>query len=476
MAGPPPPSGEVDTDEGYEVMTETVAVAVSWAVAELGRATLGDARLNRRLVRVAERLGAQPSASIPVACGGWAETQAAYRLLAHEALTWEQGLAPHWDGSIERMRCHPVVLCVHDSTELDYTAQPSIAGLGPLSYMHQHGLYVHPTLAVPPDGVPLGVLDAWLWTRDRETFGEDKRHWPIEAKESMRWLEGFERCAALAASLPDTRLVYVADRECDLHAFMVRAQREPGIDGLIRATHNRCLAEGGKLWDRLAQAPVLGEVSFILPARPNRPSRPVVLTVRAEPVTLHPTGGELVTVTALRAREESPPGGVEPLDWRLLTNRSAATLAQAAELIQWYGTRWSIEVFFRILKTGCRVEALQLSTRDRLEPALALYVIIAWRIQYLTVLGRTTPELPCDAVLDPAEWQAVYVAIHRRPPPVIPPPLPTMLGWIARLGGHLGRKCDGPPGPPAMWIGLQRARDLAWGMEVASDLHAPSTG
>jgi hypothetical protein len=455
-------------------MTDTAAV--SWAAAELAGADLGDARLNRRLVRVAEQLGAQPSASIPVACGGWAETQAAYRLLAHEAVTWEQVLAPHWDCSIERMRGQPVVLCVQDSTELDYTTQPGIAGLGPLSYLRQHGLYAHPTLAVTPDGVPLGVLDAWLWTRDRETFGEDKRHWPIEAKESRRWLEGFERCAELATRLPDTRLVYVADRECDMHEFMVRAQRQPDLDWLIRATHNRCLAEGGKLWDRLAKSPVVGEVAFTLPARPGRPSRPVVLTVRANRVTLRPKGGAAVTVTALRAREEAPPTGVEPLDWRLLSNRPADTLVQAAELLQWYGSRWSIEVFFRILKTGCRVEALQLSTLERLEPALALYLIIAWRLQYLTLLGRATPDLPCDAVLDPAEWHAVYVAIHRRPPPVTPPPLPVMLGWIARLGGHLGRKHDGPPGPKALWIGLQRARDLAWGLQLASEIHSQSTG
>ncbi len=155
-------------------------------------------------------------------------------------------------------------------------------------------------------------------------------------------------------------------------------------------------------------------------------------------------------MTALRAREESPPVGVEPLDWRLLSNRPADTLAQAAEWLQWYGARWSIEVFFRILKTGCRVEALQLSTLERLEPALALYLIIAWRIQYLTLLGRTTPELPCDAVLDPAEWQAVYVAIHRRPPPVDP----AAAAGHARLdrppGGPLGaqvRRTARPPGP-----------------------------
>lgn len=122
------------------------------------------------------------------------------------------------------------------------------------------------------------------------------------------------------------------------------------------------------------------------------------------------------------------------------------------------------------------MEALQLSTLERLEPALALCLIIAWRIQDLTVLGRTTPELLCDAVLDPAKWQAVYVAIHHPPPPLQPPPLPVMLRWIARLGGYLGRKHDGPPGPQALWIGLQRARDLAWGMQLASDLHFQSTG
>jgi len=113
-------------------MVETAAA--SWAAVELGGANLGDARLNRRLVRVAKRLGAQPGASIPVACGGWAETQGAYRLLAHEAVDWEAVLTPHWECGIERICCHRVVLCVQDSTELDYTAQPGIAELGPLSY------------------------------------------------------------------------------------------------------------------------------------------------------------------------------------------------------------------------------------------------------------------------------------------------------------------------------------------------------
>ena len=135
---------------------------MSWSAEEFKDLDLGDKRLNTRMVRLVECFAANPLASIPVACGGWAETQGAYRLLAHEAVTWEQVLAPHWAYSVERMRGHPVVLCVQDSTELDSTAQPGIAGLGPLSYLRQHGLYVHPTLAVTPDGVPLGVLDLSL--------------------------------------------------------------------------------------------------------------------------------------------------------------------------------------------------------------------------------------------------------------------------------------------------------------------------
>jgi hypothetical protein len=367
-------------------MVETAAA--SWAAAELGGANLGDARLNRRLVRVAERLGAQPGASIPVACGGWAETQGAYRLLAHEAVDWEAVLTPHWDCSIERMRGQPVVLCVQDSTELNYTSQPGIAGLGPLSDLRQHGLYVHPTLAVTPDGVPLGVLDAWMWARDRATFGEDKRHWPIEAKESMRWLEGFARCAELAETLPDTRLIYVADRECDIHEFMVRARREPGIDWLIRATHDRCLAEGDKLWSRLVQAPLLGEVAFTLPARPNRPSRPVVLTVRAERVILSPKGGRTgdghraAGARSLRARRGRT-ARLAPAD-----QSPGHHLGPGGRVAQMVRKPLEHRGFFRIFKTGCRVEALQLSTVERLEPALALYLIIAWRIQYLTALGR----------------------------------------------------------------------------------------
>lgn len=139
--------------------------ATSWAAAEFKDIDLGDQRLNKRAVLLAERLAEKPTASIPSACGGWEETAAAYRFLAQDELDWRDILAPHWQSSAERMRACEVVLCIQDTTELDFNGQ-AIAGLGPLSYEAQRGLYLHPTYAVTPAREPLGVLDAYMGARE----------------------------------------------------------------------------------------------------------------------------------------------------------------------------------------------------------------------------------------------------------------------------------------------------------------------
>jgi len=139
------------------------------------------------------------------------------------------------------MRAYPVVLCLQDTTELDFNGQ-GIAGLGPLSYEAQRGMYVHPTYAVSPQREPLGVLDAWMWAREPKD-AQGKRGGVLE---STPWTEGYTHIAELAASLPDTRLVYVADREADIVALMAQA-RDLGhrADGLIRSSHTtaRCPME-----------------------------------------------------------------------------------------------------------------------------------------------------------------------------------------------------------------------------------------
>jgi hypothetical protein len=167
------------------------------------------------------------------------------------------------------MAAQPVVLCLQDTTELDFNGQQA-KGLGPLSYEAQRGMYMHPTYAVTTAREPLGILDAWMWAREPRD-DDRQRGGP---KESLRWLEGYDRLAELAPKLPATRLVYEADREADMMPLMARAQELAcPVDWLVRAAHNRCLPDSEKLWPHTAQGEALGQIEFALAARPGVKAR-----------------------------------------------------------------------------------------------------------------------------------------------------------------------------------------------------------
>jgi len=420
---------------------------------------LGDARRNLRLIKLVDDLSAQPTGSIPLACGGWAETKAAYRLLDNPALDWQEILEVHTERTCERIREYPVVLCLQDTTELDFSSQPGIAGLGRLNYEARQGLYLHPTLVVTPTGVALGVVDAWIWARGPKD--------QPQVKESTRWVEGYEIVADLAERTPGTRLVYVADREGDLRELMdTAARRGTPADWLLRAKHNRTTLGAtscGTGWVR---------------ANPWRSG--IHVAGRARPAGTPGTANAIppsryLTSAQGRARPDGngdPSAGRESTSWRKSAGMAAAhqppgrDLEAIVELIDWYRRRWLIEIFFRILKSGCRVEALQLGTLERLERALVIYLIIAWRILHLVTWGRECPDLPCEVVFDPEECQAAWIVAYRRPPPDTPPNLSDMVRLIAGFGGFLGRKHDGHPGPKAIWEGMQKVRAFAMALEA----------
>jgi len=208
----------------------------------------------------------------------------------------------------------------------------------------------------------------------------------------------------------------------------------------------------------------IGEMVFTLAARAGRRARVVRQELRLKRVTLHPGDGKgAVEMTCLVASEVSAPAGEKPVCWRLLTNREATTAEQARELIEWYRARWEIEMFFHVLKTGCRVEALQLASLPKIERALALFMVVSWRIARLMRLGRTCPDLPASLMFDPDEIKAAYV-LTQKPLPAVPPRLNEVVRRVAMLGGFLARKGDGEPGVKTIWIGLQRIVDFAAGV------------
>jgi len=445
-----------------------------WARRELGAARLGDRRLSQRLVILASQLAANPSASIPQACGPWGQSKAAYRFFDNDKVTEYDLLAPHFQNTKERLKDHPVVLAVQDTTQIDYTSHPHTAGLGILNDPKHQGLFYHPTLLVSPEKTPLGLAHHLVWERPKEDFGKRhrRRRRPLAAKESRKWLASLEATAQFQRELPQVRLVSVADREADVFDFFVRAQ-ELNLHLLVRAAHNRGVSHPEKyLWDYLSTVPPAGHLTIEAPRRPGKAARRATLTVRFSLVSLLPPKHRRrdpllkpLSLWAVYAQEEEPPLGEAAISWLLLTSVPVNSLDEAQERLHWYTCRWQIEVLFKILKSGCRIEQRQLETAARLRRCLALLAVVAWRILYLTLESRRVPQLSCEALLAPEEWQALCCFSQRtsKPPPE-PPTLLEATQMIARLGGFLGRNRDGFPGPATLWRGMQRLGDIviAW--------------
>ena len=440
---------------------------MGWAQQELQSIDLGDPRLNRRAVLLAERLSQKPGSSIPSACANWAETAAAYRFLRNEQVSSQDVLAAHDQSTLARIREHAVVLCLQDTTELNFNGQ-DITGLGPLSYEAQRGMYLHPTYVVTPQREPLGLMNTWNWARELKS-GDAPRGGVLE---SVRWIESYERVAEQALALPGTRHVCVGDRESDILALLVKARdMDHAADYLVRCKHNRTLPDGGKLWDAVMASKPLGTINFQMPAGRGRKARAVTQEVRVQRVTLPDRQAGQLQLSCLIATEVNAPQGVKPVVWRLLTNRQAQTLEEAVQLIDWYRARWEIELFFLVLKEGCRVERLQLGDSERLEVALALamYMVIAWRINRLMRLGRTLPDLPADLLFDGDEWRAAFV-LNKKAVPKEVPSLNTVVRLIAQRGGFLGRKHDGEPGVKTIWQGLLEIAVFVEGVRYAREM------
>ncbi len=455
---------------------------MSWAEAELKTIDLGDKRLDNRATVILNSLLDKPGLSIPAACNGWDETIAAYRFFDNTKTTPEKILSPHIESTIIRAREHDEILCLQDTSEIDFTSKPKTEGLGPLNYEKQIGFYIHPTLITTPDRIPLGVIDSYNWVREEETFGKakERKNIPIEEKESIRWINGYQNIAKFAQALPDSKVTYVADREADIYELFLEREKilkenKIAPELLVRSQHNRVLDNNEKIKDRLKQAQVLGEIQFDLPPGRGRKARTVTQEVKAIRVELKAPYRkdrtlDKVEITAVYTYEKNTPEGEEPIEWILLTSNNVKTFEEACTIVTNYLARWDIEIFFKVLKSGCKIEELQLETFERLENSITLFMIVAWRIMFLMKLGRECPDLPCSMVFEKGEWEAAYIVYKKSTPPEKPPSLNEMIKMVASFGGYIGRKGDGPPGPKVLWIGLQRVKDFALALGSQKDV------
>lgn len=458
----------------------------AWIEMETKGADFGDQRLEARYQLLLEQLSDKPSLSIPAACGGQAETAAAYRFFDNEKTDVSKVLAPHRQATLARVCAEAVVIAAQDTTEIDLTRKQEKVG-GPLNDTNHWGLYAHPVLVMTPQRVPLGVVHVEMWSRDVEEFDKsaeqrrnERRHKTFAEKESYRWRQGYDAACQVAAEAPKTKVVCVSDSEGDIYeCFLAGACGGVGrAEWIVRGCQDRAVVEEEKrLLPLLMSQACLGHLTIGVSKREAttgngrkrqlpRESREAKVTVRSVRTLLSPPhrpGERLaaVWVNAILVREENPPTGEEPIEWLLLTSLPVETFAEACMVIDYYCCRWEIEVYFRVLKSGCKIEDLQFQQEERFQVCLALYIIVAWRVLHVLKLGRECPEMSCEAVFTEAEWKSVYVIANRTAAPKKAPSLGTIIPMIASMGGYLGRKNDGPPGPQTMWIGLQRMRDFA---------------
>ena len=461
---------------------------------EVQGAVFGDRRLTTRLGRLIEELGAKPTMSVPAATRGRAEMEAAYRFFDNEKVSPERILQPHIEATQERISKAGVALLVQDTSDLDLTRpKQQVKGVGPLEYETRSGAFYHPLFAFNDHGLPLGVAWQKTWVRGKlkKMTKREKDRWlretPIEKKESFRWIEGLRAAREVAEACPQTTCVCIADSDADVYELFCepRATSHGEVHLLVRACKERSISGPEANWLEAARATAcLFQCSVNVSARiakraaetrkrhETREARIAELEVRAATVTVRPPYRKRpkprlpeVTLNIVLAEEPNPPDGATPIQWLLVTTLPIDSAEQVKQIVSYYSMRWQIEIYFRTLKSGCRIENRQFETVDRLLNCLAVYSIIAWKVMYLCHLGRECPDLDCEIIFEPSEWKSVYMIVHQEELPTTAPSLNEMIRMIASLGGYVIRPST-QPGPQTLWFGLQRVHDLSTAWET----------
>ena len=462
----------------------------SWILEETETAELNDQRLNKRLMMLVDQLAKNPNLSIPAACGGAAETAAAYRFFDNDHVTFDNVLQPHIDATRRRIATQSTVLLVQDSSEIDVTRpEQQMKGVGPLDGASRRGVLLHPLHAFTDDRTPLGTVYASVINRSDDKpvnttkTRAERQATSIEEKESYRWIVALRAAHEEARRAPQTQFVCIADSEADIYELLAETQNAPeNAHWIVRACQDRALQTDngdslGHVRDQLLAAPIQCTATITVRGRKAkvacehrgrrqpRESRTADVEVRAAQMILRPPyrpDRKLppVAINVVLVQELNPPEGEPPVEWILFTDLPIDTVEAIQKIVNRYKVRWIIEIFFRTLKSGCRVQDRRFEQIDRFLPCLAIYLIVTWRTLYVCHLGREFPDVSCEIVFEPAEWKSVYRVVHGKTPRT-PPKLQDMVRTVAQLGGYVNRKRSDPPGAQTVWIGLQRLHDIA---------------
>ena len=462
----------------------------TWIDTEVGGCNFKDVRLAKRFGKLLGMMTEGIGESVPYACQDWANTKAAYRFFSNDGVSEDQIMAGHFQATRGRLsQANQKILLLHDTCEFSFQREKdSPLGLlgrgscgrdkdGRLKHFTTRGILMHSSLAITLDGLPLGLAAIKFWTR-KQFKGCDalKRkinptRVPIAEKESIRWLENLRQSTALAGNPGDC--VHIGDRESDIFELFSLAH-ELGTNFLVRTCVNRLAQDAGTtVAAEMRKAPVRGR-HRIQGRNKLGETYEAELDIKYEQMQVLPPEGKWkdhadLTLTVIHAVERGTPRGREKIAWKLLTNLPVKSLEEAIEKLNWYALRWKIEVFHKILKSGCKAEESKLRSSERLANLVAIFCIIGWRIFWLTMLRRAEPDLPPAVALDTVELRLLDELVKTKPAATSrTATVSDYMIKIARLGGYLNRASDPPPGNKVMWRGMCKLNDIHLGFLLGS--------
>ena len=459
-----------------------------WVDRETVDGTFKDERLGRRFRTLLADIGGAIGESLPFACQDWANTKAAYRFFSNERVDEADILSGHFQATAKRFAASDgMVLVLQDTTEFSFKRErPEQIGFTKSIRVSKDrrksvhsvcGILMHASLAVTTDGLPLGVAAIKFWSRKKFKGARSLKtkinptRVPIEKKESFRWLQNLEQSTALLAA-PE-RCVHVGDRESDIYELYCKA-RDLGTHFVVRTCVDRLAGDGGHtIADEMDEVAVKG-LHRIETRDEHGDVCCATLELRYRRVHVLPPIGKQkqypkLDLVVIHAVERGAPKGRKPIEWKLITDLPVRSRADAIEKLDWYAMRWKIEVFHKILKSGCKAEESKLRTADRLANLISVFCILSWRVFWLTMLNRTAPDAPPQMALTDGEISVLDqlvpdTATIRRKRKT----LSHYLTKLARLGGYLARASDPPPGNTVMWRGLSRLTDIQIGVDIGA--------
>lgn len=476
---------------GNGVPSSSMFAYESWIDREAAECKFKDERLAQRFRKLLEQISGAMGRSIPFGCQDWANTKAAYRFFANDRVNESDILSGHFQSTRERAAgAEGPILVLHDTTEFTFQRGKAEAigltcavnsGRDKAGRLRPHavcGILMHSSLAITLDGLPLGIAAIKFWSRKKfkRTAALKRKinatRVPIEKKESVRWLDNMRQATALLAQ-PD-RCIHIGDRESDIYELFCTAQ-ETGTHFLVRTCVDRLAGDGGHtIADEIDETKVAGLHRIEAPDDKGNITEAVLEIKRRRVRVLPPIGRQKryppLSLTVIHARERGVPKNRKRIEWKLMTDLPVRTNSEAIEKLEWYAMRWKIEVFHKILKSGCRAEESKLRTAERLVNLIAVFCIVSWRVFWMTMINRVAPDASAKIALTSIEIKLLdcLVKDKNRRGGRKKPPLHVYLEKIAKLGGYLARAHDPPPGNMVIWRGLSRMMDIELGVIVGA--------